>query len=235
MSDPRLPDISELFGARQDQALQELLRARQIIRHPTEKGDRTEDIWCDILRSYLPGRYDVRKAFVVDCTGHYSQQIDLVVHDRFYTPLVFTFGAYEIVPIEAVYAVFEVKQDVRKKHLEAAMEKAASVRRLTPRLAATAQVPRPVPNRILGGLLATETDSPSLLTDSGVAEYINPQPGQLNFICSAKDALVESWDDNGEVSISTHFPAATMPMKLARAMQSLGTVSPIDLDAYVNP
>jgi len=47
----------------------------------------------------------------------------------FFSPLLWEDGGYVYIPAESVYAVFEVKQDHSLKHIKAAGQKAASVRR----------------------------------------------------------------------------------------------------------
>lgn len=232
---PKLPTVKELFGERQRQTESDLLSARSLIRHTTAKGDRSEDIWCNILSAYLPARYDVRSAFVIDSLGNYSEQIDLVVHDRFYTPFVFVFGGYEIIPIEAVYAVFEVKQDLRLQNVRAAQNKVKSVRKLKQCHAPTQQVPNPKKNQILGGLLATQTTTKSLLDEGEVSRFMNSDnDAGLNFICVAQDGLITDLPNEPRLTIIDEAPVAAFPIKLAGAMQWLGTVSPIDLQAYLD-
>src|SRR3546814_16494802 len=60
----------------------------------------------------------------------FSQQIDVIIHDRQYSPFVFTFKGTDVVPAESVYAVFEAKQELTADYIRYAGEKAASVRRL---------------------------------------------------------------------------------------------------------
>lgn len=234
-AEPGFPSIQDLLRERHRQAKSDLLSARSIISHSTEKGDRTESIWRKILSTYLPARYDVRRALVADSSGNYSEQIDVVVHDRFFTPFIFTHGDYEIVPVEAVYAIFEVKQDLSLKNLKAAQQKLESVRRLEPRLAVTSQVPEPRSIRIIGGLLATQTTTKSYLEEANVAPFMqrNDQDG-IDFICVADDALIEANAASDQISITDAAPAAALPLRLTRAMQAAGTVCPIDIEAYLN-
>ena len=44
-----------------------------------------------MLDKYLPKRYQAAKAHVVDSLGNFSQQIDVVVFDRQYSPFIFTY------------------------------------------------------------------------------------------------------------------------------------------------
>ena len=62
---------------------------RMHIGHPGSKGDATEQRWIDFLRTYLPNRYKVDKAIVIDSTGNVSEQMDVVIYDAIYTPFIF--------------------------------------------------------------------------------------------------------------------------------------------------
>jgi hypothetical protein len=127
--------------------------------HPTAIGDKTELHWVDAIRAFLPQRYRVRKAFVVDASGGRSQQQDVVIYDGQYAPVLYQDGGGMYIPAEAVYAVFEVKQRVTKKNIAYAAEKVASVRRLDrtsaaiPHAGGTFDPAELKP--IVGGLLAT--------------------------------------------------------------------------------
>lgn len=103
---------------------------RRVIGHPTAKGDATEFEWCDTIGSFLPRRYRVAKAFVIDAYSRISEQLDVVVYDRQYCPLFFEADGARFIPAESVYAVFEVKQELDAAHIAYAGRKAASVRRL---------------------------------------------------------------------------------------------------------
>ena len=72
-------------------------------------------MWRSLFIKYLPKRYAVEKATVVDSRGAFSDEIDVVLFDRQYTPLIFEHHGQFVVPAEAVYAVFESKQEINTK------------------------------------------------------------------------------------------------------------------------
>lgn len=154
-------DLTSAFFIRQEQ-LRTALNVGDIATHPGTKGDDTELNWLGMLDGLLPRRYGVSKAFVVDSQGSQSEQIDVVIHDRHFSPLLFEVGGASFIPAESVYAAFEVKQDVSKAHLEYAANKINTVRRLH---RTTVVVPHAgghydpvVPRRIIGGLLARRSE-----------------------------------------------------------------------------
>jgi len=120
--------LQALFDSLQDE-LGAALRGSRTVPHAGLQGDASESDWLRMLEA-LPWRYRASRAMVVDSRGRASEQIDLVVHDRQYSPLLFRRGQQLYVPAESVYAVFEIKQHLTRRTLRAAGTKAASVRRL---------------------------------------------------------------------------------------------------------
>ena len=161
--------LKELFDGMQKQMISQLNTNRQFITHPGSKGDSLENVWIEWLRKYLPNRYCVDKAVVIDSKGQLSDQIDLVIYDQQYTPFVFSQNGIHYVPAEGVYAVFEVKPDLKGSvkvkseninYIEYASRKIESVRRLHRTSAniidrGNSYEPRSL-TKIIGGILASE-------------------------------------------------------------------------------
>lgn len=123
-------DVERAFRGRQDMLLATLTSGRDVISHAPTKGRSAELRWVDMLRQFLPKRYAVDSAFVVDVDGRVSEQMDVVVYDCQYSPLLFQDEAGLYIPAESVYATFDVKQEFSKEHVEYAGGKVASVRAL---------------------------------------------------------------------------------------------------------
>jgi hypothetical protein len=121
--------LREAFATEQ-QCLVPKLRSSTRITHAGDRGEVNELHFIDFLRKYLPNRYTVEKAIVLDSLGNVSDSIDVVVFDRQYTPTLLDNDKHRYVPAEAVYAVFECKPKIDKGYLEYAANKAASVRKL---------------------------------------------------------------------------------------------------------
>ena len=98
--------------------LETLLRSSERIKHQGDKGEVNETYFIDFLRSYLPNRYTVEKATVMDCRGQTSDSIDIVVFDRQFTPTLLDSNRHRYIPAESVYAVFECKPKIDKSYLE---------------------------------------------------------------------------------------------------------------------
>jgi len=122
--------LSQLLSSLHEDIQQRLATVRKSFNHPGTKGDASENVWISMLETYLPKRYQAAKAHVVDSLGNFSQQIDVVIFDRQYSPFIFTYENETIIPAESVYAVFEAKQTADAGLVAYAQEKVASVRRL---------------------------------------------------------------------------------------------------------
>ena len=71
----------------------------------------------------FPQRYQAANAHVVDSLGVFSDQIDVVIFDRQYSPFIFNFQGQTIIPAESVYGVFEAKQTINADQLPMRSEK----------------------------------------------------------------------------------------------------------------
>lgn len=157
-------DLKQLFNGMQKQMSAQLNTNREFIDHPGSKGDALENAWIEWLRKYLPNRYCVDKAIVIDHDGNTSQQMDIVIYDNWFTPFIFNQNGFYYVPAEGVYAAFEVKPDIQgnvgdKNYIEYAGEKIESVRVLKRKAASFINGgmkfdPRPL-TKIVGGILCS--------------------------------------------------------------------------------
>jgi hypothetical protein len=122
--------LREAFEAQQEVLRLQLELSAKSITHSGVMGAVNERYFVDVLRSYLPNRYEVSEGIVVDSNGATSDQIDVVIFDRQYTPTLLDQQSHRFIPAEAVYCVLEVKPTLNKEYLEYAGQKAASVRKL---------------------------------------------------------------------------------------------------------
>lgn len=122
--------LQQAFASEQRTLHSKLQSSFECITHNGDLGEVNEQHFIDILRSYLPNRYTVEKATIIDSLGNTSDSIDVVIFDRQYTPTLLDREKHRFVPAEAVYAVLECKPTINKHYLEYAGDKAASVRQL---------------------------------------------------------------------------------------------------------
>jgi hypothetical protein len=219
----------------------ELGIARTVVAHAGTKGDVSEGRWREMLQYHLPARYQVSKAFVIDSKNECSDQIDIVIHDRQYSPFVLKFDSALYVPAESVYGVFEVKQDLSLEQLRYAAAKVASVRCLhrtsipIPHIGGIS--PAKPPQHIIGGLLALESSwSPAFGEPFRNAIVAADDGGRLDFGCAARNGVfaVEKKPD-GHLDIQIHTstgPLADFLLRLIARLQCMATVPCLDVMAY---
>lgn len=156
-------DLKKLFAGLQSQMTAQLSTDREFITHPGSKGDALENTWIEWLKKYLPNRYSIEKAIVIDSEGNTSDQIDIVIYDNWYTPFIFTQNGFHYIPAEGVYAVFEVKPKITKDYIKYAGDKIASVRKLkrtsTTMINSGKKWPARQLSEIVGGFLCSTIDT----------------------------------------------------------------------------
>ncbi|MDV7202260.1 DUF6602 domain-containing protein [Roseovarius sp. 10] len=214
---------------------------RSVLKHPVAKGNGAEANWLKMLQDHLPHRYQAEAAFVIDAQGHLSEQIDIVLYDRQYTPELYNVDGQKIIPAEGVYAVFEVKQVLDRANVAYACKKVASVRRLKRTSAPIVHAggehqPRGV-TPILGGLLATESGwkNPFGKTFSDCLRSTETEE-RLDIGCVPTAGAFEAIYDNNTINIirgEPEFALASFFMRLLHRLQRIGTVPAINYAAYL--
>jgi hypothetical protein len=224
-----------LAGLHEDIELR-LSIARKALAHPGTKGDASEDVWIELFDSYLPKRYQAAKAHVVDSAGNFSDQIDIVIFDRQYSPFIFKFQGQVVVPAESVYAVFEAKQSINAGQVDYAQDKAQSVRKLIRTSlpiphAGGVFPPKPLPY-ILAGLLTFESDWDPPLAKPLLDSLVSEPEQLLDLGCVAAHGIF-GFDETGTYSIRPKGkPATAFLLELIARLQNSGTVPMIDIRAY---
>jgi hypothetical protein len=231
-------DLRGVFLELQKEMIASLSATRQVVQHSGAKGSSTELQWQTMLNNYLPERYFVDKAFVLDCDGNLSEEIDVVIYDRQYSPFLFNQNFVKYVPAESVYAVFEVKQEIDSGVVKYAGEKVASVRRLHRTSVPVPGVPEPKePGYVVGGVLTLSSSwSPALgkaFVDSlGGA----PEEERLNIGCVLECGGFEAVYDKGlEPPVEISSPETSLIfffLHLLSRLQRMGTVPALDLSVY---
>ena len=239
-------DLADAFYRKQEQ-LRVALGLGDVASHPTTKGDHTELNWLHMLDAFLPRRYGVATAFVVDSDGNQSDQIDIVIHDRHFSPLLFDIGHADYIPAESVYAAFEVRPELDKTNLEYAADKIASVRRLH---RTSVDVPhaggiyKPVELKpIVGGILCRRSSwtppfgDPFTRCLRDLARDGDQFTGRhVDIGCALEDGAFSMLSDEGTVSVDHSEAKAGLiyfVMRLMRLLQRVGSAPAIDYDAYL--
>lgn len=229
--------LATLLAGLHDDIEHKLKTSRRSFEHPGTKGDASEAVWLELLQNYLPKRYQAASAHVVDSTGAFSEQIDVVVFDRQYSPFIFQFQGQTIIPAESVYAVFEAKQSMNAGQVTYAQGKISSVRRLhrtsLPIPHAGGVYPPKNPSHILGGLLTFESDWTPGLGESLLAVLQSGKDEeQLDFGCVAAHGIYGRIDGGKYAVTLEGKPATSFLFELIARLQAIATVPMIDIRAY---
>lgn len=242
MSNTALDRLTEILDGLQVRLEGGLRGNRAAVTHPGARGEASEDDWLRLLNDHLPRRYQADRAFVIDSRGECSDQIDVVIYDRQYSPFLYNQANQRYIPAESVYAVLEVKQDLTREHVLYAGKKAASVRRLHRTSAPIpyaegAYKPRALP-RIASGILTYQSSwSPpfGVPFKDALAELGAEQ--QLDVGCALIQGAFEAdYPDVGEVELTVvEGPRSLVQflMRLLKRLQALATAPAIDYEAYL--
>lgn len=239
--------IIELYKNIQNQMIAEL-QGSDVVSHPVEKGDTAELNWLEWFEKYLPKRYSVTKGKVIDYEGNLSDQIDIIIYDHQYSPLVFTIKNVTYVAAESVYAVFEVKQELNKKYIEYAGQKTGSVRKLKRTSAkipySTGLKPPKELHRIIAGLLTTKTGWVD--SEKNTRKYLEKLEDnqELDIICAMKNVSYYAIYNNEEEGKETKSKSVILEkndqdnilmyllLTLLLKLQIIGTAPAIEYDKY---
>jgi len=239
-------DIAAAFRNKETALRASFLAIRDVTSHGTTIGDQTEADWVGLIRDFLPTRYAVGPIFAVDHHGNLSEQIDAAVYDTHYSPQWFgAAGGVRFVPVESIYAVFEVKPEFNSAYLRAARQKVSSVRKLE----RTSQVVVHKGGKyeavdieikpVIGGILTMRKgldDPAQKLKDT------QPAPGDHEFlnigICLdhfAFDYTPSAAGSKVETELATRSDGDQLIhfcIRLFRQLQAVGTVPAVDMTKY---
>ena len=232
--------LQQLFRAKQAEMAACLLSSRQVS-HSGEMGNATEENWRDLLRTYLPSRYSVEGGLMIDVDGRESQQLDIILFDRQYSPVLFETGGVLYIPAESVYGVFEVKQELSRRHVKYTGEKIASARRLrrtsVPIVHAGGEYPPKEPARIVGGILTTFS---SWTRPFGVPFVKSlrslSQEQHLDIGCVLQGGTFTTEDHGGSQSFTisqADLSLVTFVFELFGMLQRVGTASAMDYKQWL--
>jgi hypothetical protein len=242
VTEPARDLLTEILDGLQARLEGELRGNRAAVAHPGARGEASEEDWLRVLRDHLPHRYQADRAFVIDSHGACSEQIDVVIYDRQYSPILYNQANQRYVPAESVYAVLEVKQDLSAEHVRYAGGKAASVRRLhrtsapVPHVEGVAR-PRALP-RIVAGILAYRSSWTPPFGEAfrdALAEL--GADAQLDIGCALVHGAFEVVyvaDHDPDVRLAEGPPSLVQFfMRLLKQLQVLATAPAIDYEAYL--
>jgi hypothetical protein len=227
--------MRDAFVDVQSELALKIRRASQSISHYGTQGSVNEDHWIDVFRAYLPNRYEVATGFVIDSLGGRSEQVDIIIFDRHFTPTLLDQQKHRYVPAEAVYAVFESKPHFDKDYLVYAGQKAASVRKLHRTSVAIAHaggVYKPKdPFPIVAGIVAPRSSWSDGLGMTFEKNLPAESAEHLDCGCALEHGAFDFYD-GALRKLPAEGALISFLFRLLSKLQSLGTVPAIDWSAY---
>jgi hypothetical protein len=231
--------LKQAFATEQECLVAQLRSSRRIT-HAGDRGEVNEQHFIDFLRKYLPDRYTVDKAIVLDCEGSVSDSIDVVVYDRQYTPALLDNDKHRYVAAEAVYAVFECKPTIDRGYLEYAAEKAASVRKLKRTSVEIHHAGGVIAAKKLFGIVAGILAIDVAWKDGFGKAFRKihqklPLAGRIDCGFAAAGACFDTFGPKGGYAFGPKENAlAYFAFRLLSKLQTLATVPAVDFMAYAN-
>lgn len=232
--------LREAFAKQQALLFAKLQLAEYSITHYGKRGDVAEKHFIDILEAYLPRRYSVSSGIVIDRNGKTSDQIDIIIYDRQFTPTLLDQHDHKYITAEAVYAVLEVKPTFDKEYLDYAAKKAESVRSLSrtsvPYMNGDKLFPAKPDIEIISGLITQKmswADGFGTAFTSNYCEYRDLQ--KIDCGLTADGHCFDVFSKDGSFFINRGGNALIcFFFKLLGKLQRTGTVPAVDWESYAN-
>lgn len=231
--------LKEAFKSVQRVLETQLNASTGTITHSGILGAVNENHWIDVFKSYLPARYAVDPGIVIDSDGKTSKQIDIVIYDRHFTPVLLSQQQHRYIPAEAVYAIIEAKPEINKDNLTDASEKAASVRALKRTSIEITHAGGTFPAKKLFPIAAGIIAAKAGWTD-GLGVPFKDNWGKLtgeqfiNFGCALEHGAFDTFDSDSPAVVPPEGALVYFLFRLLRHLQTLATVPAIDWTAYAN-
>jgi hypothetical protein len=230
--------LSQIFQSINTATSTKLQIGRATAGHPGDKGAASESDWISLFDDYLPQRYQAISCHIIDSQNGISEQIDVAIVDRQFTPLMWKHNDIRVVPVESVYAVFEVKQELNKTHIEYAHKKIASVRGLhvasQPVPHQAASYPHKETFPVIGGILTLSSAYQPFCSDAAENVLMDRTYEQhMDIGCVANAGMFRLNPQAGYYDkAASNAPVAHFMLELIAQLQEHGTVPMIDIRAY---
>lgn len=128
----RQPNFDGLFEAAATQLLAAFKRSQNATR-PDEIGAPREQAFRTFLKEWLPPIYGVSHGYAINCRREMSRQTDTIIFNQSTCPkfILDPNTQSQLVPINDIFGVIEVKSTLDDKELADALEKGKSIRQMS--------------------------------------------------------------------------------------------------------
>ncbi len=122
--------INDIFQGIADNMLVDFQQIQSQIPHAGERGTQRELALKEFLARHLPKKYALGSGQIINVKNVTSRQCDIVIYDALNCPLLLVKEGYQLFPVEAVFAVIEVKSTLNAKALAECVDNIKSVKSL---------------------------------------------------------------------------------------------------------
>lgn len=107
--------IEDFFKLEQSRTIDLIKETGKLVYHKGEEGKECESILKMFLERYLPKKYSIGSGLIISKDKNFkSNQTDLIIYDKFNSPLLAYYESLDLLPIECVYSAIEVKKRLNK-------------------------------------------------------------------------------------------------------------------------
>lgn len=97
--------------------------------HPGEFGMYREQIVKELLKPFLPEKFDIGTGFIITSKNRISTQCDLIIYDKENSPIIEN-AEQRFFPVECVVGVIEIKSNLSKSDFKKAVSKLSKIKKL---------------------------------------------------------------------------------------------------------
>lgn len=89
----------------------------KIMHNPT-KGTIREELLKTCFLEFLPEKYSIGNGIIINSDEFQSKQQDFIIYDALNSPKMLKSQAFQILPVESIYSVIEIKSTLTTNELE---------------------------------------------------------------------------------------------------------------------
>lgn len=231
-------NIKQLFKNLSATLMHEFEQTEKTLEFAPDRGWPREEAIRKFLREKLPRRYGITMGVVVSHTGIQSDQCDVIVYDADTSPIFYTDKNQEVLPIESVYAVVQVKSRLTPVSLDEAIKNIKSFKQvprkdvtsvpLGPGGGTSIEYSQPI-NRKIGVLMSYRLGPPydSKTIDEVSAEIIEKIKkeditNRIDFVCIIDKGVIVPIKQEGTIEMISIFEDTADIKMIGNSENSVG-------------
>lgn len=181
------------------------------LRHPGEFGGYRESVVANLLKPYIPKKYDLADGFFVDSEGNVSTQCDIAIFSGDKTCFIESDNHQKFFISQSVVIIGEVKSTLTSKQLKEALIKLAKNKELRLKSKGHNSNALSYKEQPLSFLICEEikTSSEKMKTIFNDVYSEFPESCRHNIILSLKDGLFSYYTEGKEKNTTVQYPTVS--------------------------